>query len=427
MNSTQILLIVLIALLIIALSGIVVLLIKNKNQTYPVQDQSQLTNKIQQIITDLTAKTAADKEKFENLTKTVGEQKTDLTNSVNQQKNELKDSVDKQKQELTESINQQKSELKKSIELLNEQFKILNNTAIESKTKLEQVNKDINASSDKIADISAIFKNSKTRGNIGEYTLEWILTNILGDESVDGIWQREYQYKNGSEKPRIDAIIRTGINDKKIAIDSKFPLQKTDILLSSEKETYEYKQAQKEFKDSINQKIKDLSSKYINKQEGVDSVIMYIPSEVIFELIINDFRDVYKSALDKRIWITSPTTLPVMLHAQQIAIKDYKISKNIDEIQKTMNLILKDLERWDKRNTILKKAYDKYVKDTNEAFEDLETSKNKIISNIENINKVKITTENDLSTEDIKADYKSLFFYLLIVISDFLYRLLVFY
>ncbi|AJM72220.1 DNA recombination protein RmuC [Mycoplasma yeatsii] len=334
--------------------------IKRNGFDYPVGSRA-FDKQIQIIISKLEAIEKIDATNFENVRKSVNDQKTDISNVIK----DLNDSI--------KNLNDNNTK----------QMSRIDTVVIDSKTKLDN--------------LSSIFTNSKNRGNVGEFTLEWILSNILGEESEHSIWQREYKYEN---KPglRIDAVIHTGINNKKLAIDSKFPMIDAEVLLTKDPNDFEYKQKEKNFRTSLISKISEVE-KYIDKKEGVDNVIMYIPSQVVFELILTKFEDIYQKALNKKIFLTSPTTLPIVLHSQQMAIRDYKISKDIHKVKDLVEGVLIDFQKWDERNQKLKKAFNDYVQKTNSTFEDLEKSTNKINSKIEKIQSIDTTNQNSVKKE----------------------------
>ncbi|WP_434323575.1 DNA recombination protein RmuC [Mycoplasma capricolum subsp. capricolum] len=358
MNLTIILIILVVILTIISIS-ILFYLIKTKNNDSKI-DLTSLKEKLE-TNKDLINKQI---EKDNEITK---------TNLIN-----LKDAVNKQKEDLTKSLDK----LEKNIQEFN---KITNN--------INTIDKKVDTSVKNINELSLIFKNSKTRGNLGEFTLEWILTNVLGEKTDNGIWQTQYKYKNSNVI--VDAIIKTQINDKKIAIDSKFPLTKANILISESNDNYLYKQAEGDFKQTIRNMIKELNNKYISNSENVSSVIMFIPSEAIFELIWSKFTDIFSEAIKNKIWICSPTTLPAVLYSQQISIKEYKISKNINEIQKLIKTITDDVKRLLDRNEKMSKIYEKYKTETEEVFKEFQTSANKIDKNYSKLESININDNQE--------------------------------
>ncbi|UZK64005.1 DNA recombination protein RmuC [Mycoplasma mycoides subsp. capri] len=353
MNLT-IILIILISILTIICISILFYLIKTKNNDSKI-DLTSLNDKFETNKELITKEIEKDTE----ITK---------TNLIN-----LKETVNKQKEDLTKSLDKLEENIKKFNEITN---------------NINTIDKKVDTSVKNINELSLIFKNSKTRGNLGEFTLEWILTNVLGEKTDNGIWQTQYKYKNSNVI--VDAIIKTQINDKKIAIDSKFPLTKANVLISENTDSYLYKQAEGEFKQTIKNMIKELNNKYISNSENVSSVIMFIPSEAIFELIWSKFTDIFSEAIKNKIWICSPTTLPAVLYSQQISIKEYKISKNINEIQKLIKTITDDVKRLLDRNEKMSKIYEKYKTETEEVFKEFQTSANKIDKNYSKLETINI-------------------------------------
>ncbi|EOA07211.1 Hypothetical protein, predicted DNA recombination protein RmuC [Mycoplasma yeatsii 13926] len=356
-----------IIIIILLVSLFIVSFAKNKGKPLIgigyLNDNKNYEQQLQEIINRLETIKEVDATNFENVRKTVAEQKTDIS---------------------------------KVIKDLNESVKNLNDNSTERISKIDSVVVD---SKTKLDNLSSIFTNSKNRGNVGEFTLGWILSNILGEESKQGIWQSQYKYNN--KNLIVDAIIHTGINNKKLAIDSKFPLVDAKVLLTKDSSDFEYKEKEKNFRSSLISKISE-AEKYIDKKEGVDNVIMYIPSQVVFELILTKFEDIYQKALKKKVFLTSPTTLPIILHSQEMVIRDYKISKDIQEIKELIIDLLGDFGRWKKRNENLKKAFTDYVSETNDAFKELEISTNKINSKIDSIKRIETTKKIDSSNQDTK-------------------------
>ncbi|WP_434325619.1 DNA recombination protein RmuC [Mycoplasma leachii] len=358
MNLT-IILIILVVILTIISTSILFYLIKNKNSDSKID------------LTSLKDKLETNKELInEKIEKDTEITKTNLIN--------LKETVNKQKEDLTKSLDKLEDNIKKFNEIAN---------------NINTIDKKVDKSVQNINELSLIFKNSKTRGNLGEFTLEWILTNVLGEKTDNGIWQTQYRYKTSSVI--VDAIIKTQINDKKIAIDSKFPLTKANVLISESNDSYLYKQAEGDFKQTIKNMIKELKNKYISNSENVSSVIMFIPSEAIFELIWSKFTDIFSEAIKNKIWICSPTTLPAVLYSQQISIKEYKISKNINEIQKLIKTITDDVKRLLDRNEKMSKIYEKYKTETEEVFKEFQTSANKIDKNYSKLESININDNQE--------------------------------
>jgi DNA recombination protein RmuC len=188
---------------------------------------------------------------------------------------------------LNETINQTGSASVKNIATLSEKIetldkfqKDLNKYNGEIKTNLEtlfDVTKTIPTISSEIKGIADIYKNAKQRGSFGEFQLSTILKDIFGADS--NLVMSQYSLKNGGV---VDFIVKVG--EHIVPIDAKFPLDNYKKIDQSENanDIDRYKQ---QFKRDVIAKFKE-ASKYISPVEGIDNVIIFIPSEGIFGNII---------------------------------------------------------------------------------------------------------------------------------------------
>jgi DNA recombination protein RmuC len=138
-------------------------------------------------------------------------------------------------------------------------------------TDIKKSNSTIPALTNSIASIDAIFKNSKARGNLGENALKGILQNIFGYDEKIITFQKPL-----GDGGIVDAYITIG--DKHVAIDAKFPL---DNFLKLHQPDADKKALLNSAKIDILNKIKEVQ-KYISFKNGIDNVIIFIPSEAIF-------------------------------------------------------------------------------------------------------------------------------------------------
>lgn len=238
----------------------------------------------------------------------------------------------------------------------------------ESTTVLEKIN-------DNIQNLQEVFLNTKKRGNVGEYLLEKILTNMLGANSK--LWQRQYKT---SDNNIVDAYVRTSEEKEGIAIDSKFPFENYKRYLSSEdnkiKETY-----LKSFRSDIRKRIDEVA-KYISDKNKISSAIMFVPSEEIFAFIYGNFsEEIINYAFKKKVWITSPTTLAAVLFTVEKHMKDSLFNKEVENIAKKLLLFKIDFERWVDRWEVIKKNF----KNTNEGIENLDRTHIKLANHYSNI------------------------------------------
>ncbi|XOB40560.1 MAG: DNA recombination protein RmuC [Candidatus Nealsonbacteria bacterium] len=195
---------------------------------------------------------------------------------------------------------------------------------------------------EKVQDVSSfqdIFKSPKLRGQWGEASLEYILSQHFPSE----LWKKQYVFSSGE---KVDAVLKLP-NGKVLPIDSKFSSENFERMVQAllEKEKGLYK---RNFIRDLKLRIDEICSKYILPSEGtVDFALMYIPAEAIYYEIMFNLRkdDVASYAWRKKVVLTSPNTIYLTLRTIEHWFKDTQISKQTQEILKKLNRINQDAER----------------------------------------------------------------------------------
>lgn len=246
---------------------------------------------------------------------------------------------------------------------------------IKDLAKLQESSTVLGKINDNVQSLQEVFINIKKRGNVGEFILEKILTNMLGANQK--LWERQYMTIDGKV---IDAYVKTDTESEGIAIDSKFSINNYQKYLGSEdnkvKENY-----LKDFRNDIRKRIDEVA-KYINIKIKISSTVMFIPSEEIFAFIYAQFAtDIVEYAFKKRVWITSPTTLSVVLFIVDKNRKDIDFNKNLEKMAKKICLFKDDFNRWVDHWEKIKLGFDA----TNRAIENLDITHGKIIGHYNNI------------------------------------------
>lgn len=246
---------------------------------------------------------------------------------------------------------------------------------IKDLAKLQESSTVLGKINDNVQSLQEVFINTKKRGNAGEFVLEKILTNMLG--SNQKLWERQYKTIDGKV---VDAYVKTDAEKEGIAIDSKFSINNYQKYLASEdnkiRENY-----LRDFRNDIRKRIDEVA-KYINTKNKISSAVMFIPSEEIFAFIYAQFSDdIVDYAFNKRVWITSPTTLAAVLFTVEKNRKDIEFNENLEKMAKKLILFKTDFDRWVERWESVKKEFDK----TNGAIENLDKTHGKLAGHYSNI------------------------------------------
>ncbi|MEQ9229762.1 MAG: DNA recombination protein RmuC, partial [Cyclobacteriaceae bacterium] len=153
----------------------------------------------------------------------------------------------------------------------------------------------------------------KTQGNWGEVILESILEKSGLEKGREYFTQETHQSDEG-RRLRPDVIIKLPDN-KNLIVDSKVSLVAYEKYMNSDMEE-EKAQHLKNHLISIKTHIKGLSEKnYHQLFDGgnLDYVLMFIPIESAFSLIVQHGGELYNEAHEKSIIIVSPATLVATL------------------------------------------------------------------------------------------------------------------
>lgn len=238
----------------------------------------------------------------------------------------------------------------------------------ETNRSLGQSDIKINQMIDGMHDINVIMTNTKKRGTFGEYQLYHILSLYCGDNQH--IYEEQYHLNNGKIG---DAALHLPGNTKVLIIDSKFPMENYLKIVDNPKDV----SYQNEFKKNVKKHIDDISKKYIT-EETLEEAVMFIPSEAIYLYLCDECADLYDYAHNKKVLMTSPSTLMGVVFTLINITKDFNRSENIKEIEKRIIKLKDDTDRLDDR-------YGKVMKNLStleKSLKELEISKDKISKTI---------------------------------------------
>jgi DNA recombination protein RmuC len=183
--------------------------------------------------------------------------------------------------------------------------------------------------------IEGILGGTKTRGLLGEVTLQ----RLLEDSLPPSQFSLQYRFSTG-EIP--DAVIF--LRDKKLmAIDSKFPLDAFRRIESDGDE------ARRAFATAVKGHADSIAKKYIVPNEGtLDVALMFVPSENVYCEMLNTF-DAKGQAIDaycrdRKIIAVSPNTLYANLCVIAMGMRGMQIEENARRILSSLDGMKKQME-----------------------------------------------------------------------------------
>ncbi|HHL3492043.1 TPA: DNA recombination protein RmuC [Legionella pneumophila] len=246
-------------------------------------------------------------------------------------------------------------------------------------TIIDEAQKKITELSSHVVSLQDVLVDKKARGAFGEVQLSTLISNMLPNAS----YQMQYTLSN---QKRADCILFLPEPTGNIVIDAKFPLETYQRLLNSDALSTDRKSLQQQFRQDIQKHIKDIAEKYIVPNETTDGAMMFIPAESIFAEIHANYPDLIAMSQKLKVWLVSPSTLMAVLTTARAVLKDDATRKQVHIIQKHLQALANDFQRFEKRMDKLSKHIDLAHQDVNE----VNTSAKKITSRFQKIESVDI-------------------------------------
>lgn len=180
-----------------------------------------------------------------------------------------------------------------------------------------------------IASLQEILKAPKLRGQIGEFFLGDLLSQILPSSH----YELQYAFRDGT---KVDAVIK--LSGGMVPVDSKFSLENFQRIIDSKTEE-EKRAAKRNFIKDVKNRIDEIAASYILPDEGTfEFALMYIPAEnVYYETIIkdellDDGRQLAAYAFSKRVIAVSPNSFYAYLQTILFGLRGLEISHQAKEI-----------------------------------------------------------------------------------------------
>jgi len=203
--------------------------------------------------------------------------------------------------------------------------------------------------------LEGILGGARSRGSLGEVTLE----RLLEDSLPRAQYEMQYRFSSGEAA---DAVIK--LRDKKLmAIDSKFPLD------AYRRISAEGEEARRAFAVAVKGHSDTITKKYIVPDEGtLDVALMFVPSETVYYELLqtsdNKGQPLDAYCRDKHVIAVSPNTLYAHLCVIAMGLRGMQMEENAKRLLESLSGMEKQMEKFaDKFGTLgthLKNAQQSY-------------------------------------------------------------------
>ncbi|KPK36382.1 MAG: hypothetical protein AMJ65_16240 [Phycisphaerae bacterium SG8_4] len=225
--------------------------------------------------------------------------------------------------------------------------------------QLQGTNKQMMQMGTEIKRLQNILSSPKLRGQMGEWSLENLLAQVLPKDS----YRLQHTFKDGKI---VDALVQ--MPDFSVSIDAKFPLPSFEKVTKAETEE-ERTKLRRQFIKDLTSHIDKIATDYIRPAEGtLDFALCYIPAEnVYYETIIKyqgETQDIHQYCLHRKVIPVSPNLLYTYLMTVAMGLHGLQIEKQAAEIRQNLgrlNASFGDFGgNWEILGKHLRNAYSQY-------------------------------------------------------------------
>ena len=198
-----------------------------------------------------------------------------------------------------------------------------------------------------VGGLKRVLSNVKMRGGIGEVQLAMLLEQILAPDQYDS----NVKTKSSSSDLVEFAIKLPGRdNDKSVwlPVDAKFPKDVYEQLQTAydNGDITQIEQTQRNLENTIKKMAKDISDKYLDPPHTTDFGIMFLPFEGIYAEVVRKASLLEDLQRNYKIIVTGPTTLAAILNSLQIGFKTLAIQKRSSEVWQVLGAVKKEFENF---------------------------------------------------------------------------------
>ncbi len=290
-------------------------------------------------------------------------------------------------------------EFEKKVEETNKDSISRNSALREQLENLQKLNVQMTREAENLT--RALRGDTKTQGAWGEFILESILEKSGLERDREYVIQESFTTVEGRLRP--DVIIRLPEN-KHVIIDSKVSLTAYNNFVNAESEE-DKRIFLKAHLTSIRQHMKLLGDKAYQKnisESSLDFVMMFIPIEPAYILAIQQEKNLYDEALEKRIVFVSPTLLiPSLQLIKNTWKQEYQHRHVLDIANKAGDLYDKFVGFTDDL-IVLGRHLDTSKKHYEESMKKLSVGSGNLVRRVEDLKKLGAKASKSIETNLLK-------------------------
>ena len=389
----EILIIILLSLVLVVGVVLLVLLLKRKGNNQSSENEKLIEKSVENVM----------QKQMTEINKALGENNTQSVKNLAEFQGKTQEFLTQRIESLNKQLDDKIAQLDKKVdEKLQKGFEGTSESMAQVRERLQAINeaqKQMESLGKEVTSLRGILEGNQTRGQYGEFQLRMVLNNVFGE--TPGCFEEQYTMKKvkDGDDVRADAVVFMPEPNKMIAIDSKFPFQDYKRLFDAE--TPEEKETlKKEFAAAVKKHITTIKDKYIIPGKTANDALMFIPNDGVFAFIHHELQDIVDYAREKRVILTSPSTLsPILVTINMVRIEAER-NKKAEAISKELNTLGKQFElfgrEWD--------TFSKQLETASKSREKLDSRVIRINDKFETISSARISEQPELEQIETTSD-----------------------
>lgn len=212
--------------------------------------------------------------------------------------------------------------------------------------------------------LATVLSNNQTRGGWGERILEDLMRS---NGLVEGVHYSKQVSQVGGLRPDVILLLP---NQRNVPIDVKFPYAEIQKMANAESRAAK-DQHVRQFVSDVKSKINKVAEYIRPDKETLDYAILFVPNEMIFSFINQNFPDLVDEAMNKRVLIVSPFTFLIVARTILESYRNFMIE---DKLRDIVGIVGEFRQEWGKYNEEFKK-FGRSIETLRSGYETLSTTR----------------------------------------------------
>ncbi len=264
----------------------------------------------------------------------LGAEKKDISETIAKDLKSHSDNFKEVTQALKREIDERQREIRSLEEDRNKKFGEISQALVDYKA----LTQELRGSTEQL---KRVLSSNQLRGSWGERQAEKILEAAGMVDGINFVRQRPIA-SNPNLRPDFTLLLT---NKMEIHVDVKFPLQALQLAMQTE-DTGEQQRAMQQFGRDVKDRLKEARKYILSDGTCVDYVILFVPSESVYEIINKSLPAIIDEAFSQKVIMVSPHSFFAVVRTIQESYANFHYEQNLKEILTYLQTLLTQFDRF---------------------------------------------------------------------------------